>query len=586
MKMSSSKNGNENKKFIKILQEKIFNMNSEYEIDNENQNPPKEEEIYEERENSDNYSPKINTKLKESIQLPLEIENNEKEPEKESEPQKEPEPEPEKEKVVKNNNTEQINNNKNDKIEERLSSINLVLCKIHGKSFLKINPTNFEIICEKCIEDGNKSKLEIKQKSNKDEEEEKPICFEHNNSKGSFYCDECKEFICKKCFADIHREHKCHLPKIIRNEFINELNEEIDNTEKLRPILNNSINDIKKIHNELKKQKDEIMKIPTNNLKIISTNNENEIEILKKKVYEKFLGIDNDIHDDYFTFNGIKEKNRKYIGVAKKMIEGLNKIKNNYELCGYHKIQREIIKEINNYINSSLNFINIRLNTTSSKYINHYEKIDKSLNLMNKEISNYENSTISSILTGRENKNIVLLRYIRFVHKEIQYFKNTLIDFASNDNVFLTGLVLCGLYIKRTKEEKEDLNILNQKKILVEITISTKVNQGEGEKLFSQKCELVGVKGANESCITINLEKGVKIMKEKLYLIKVENLSENNYTDLWIGSTGKNNKKDIQVIRCHNTGIQFLFKLSKGIQTDFDEFNFGIIAGILYSSNK
>ena len=582
MKMSSSKNGNENKKFIKILQEKIFNMNSEYEIDNENQNPPKEEEIYEERENSDNYSPKINTKLKESIQLPLEIENTEKEPEKESEPQKEPEPE----KVVINNNIEPINNNKNDKIEERLSSINLVLCKIHGKSFLKINPTNFEIICEKCIEDGNKSKLEIKQKSNKDEEEEKPICFEHNNSKGSFYCDDCKEFICKKCFADIHREHKCHLPKIIRNEFINELNEEIDNTEKLRPILNNSINDIKKIHNELKKQKDEIMKIPTNNLKIISTNNENEIEILKKKVYEKFLGIDNDIHYDYFTFNGIKEKNRKYIGVAKKMIEGLNKIKNNYELCGYHKIQREIIKEINNYINSSLNFINIRLNTTSSKYINHYEKIDKSLNLMNKEISNYENSTISSILTGRENKNIVLLRYIRFVHKEIQYFKNTLIDFASNDNVFLTGLVLCGLYIKRTKEEKEDLNILNQKKILVEITISTKVNQGEGEKLFSQKCELVGVKGANESCITINLEKGVKIMKEKLYLIKVENLSENNYTDLWIGSTGKNNKKDIQVIRCHNTGIQFLFKLSKGIQTDFDEFNFGIIAGILYSSNK
>ena len=112
------------------------------------------------------------------------------------------------------------------------------------------------------------------------------------------------------------------------------------------------------------------------------------------------------------------------------------------------------------------------------------------------------------------------------------------------------------------------------------------INQVEGEKLFNQKCELTGVRGSEEPSIIINFEKGIKISKEKLYLIKVENLSDNNYIDIWTGSVGKIKKKNIQVIRCHNTGIQFLFKQAEGIQTDFDEFENGIIEGVLYSTNK
>ena len=49
---------------------------------------------------------------------------------------------------------------------------------------------------------------------------------------------------------------------------------------------------------------------------------------------------------------------------------------------------------------------------------------------------------------------------------------------------------------------------------------------------------------------------------------------------------GKNKKKNIQIIKCNNTGIQFVFKQTQGIQTDFEEFENGIIEGILYSSYK
>ena len=184
------------------------------------------------------------------------------------------------------------------------------------------------------------------------------------------------------------------------------------------------------------------------------------------------------------------------------------------------KKKTEILKEINNFINFALNFINIRLTNTNLKYVQNKEKIENSLNIMNKEISNYEKSCISSISTGRESRSIVLLRYSRFVHREIKYFKNSLIAFASNDNVFLTGLILCGLYIKRNKIKKsinnedsinnenenstisennnEDLNLSQKIKIPIQITILTMVNKSEGEKLFSQNFELFGVKSHDD----------------------------------------------------------------------------------------
>ncbi len=112
------------------------------------------------------------------------------------------------------------------------------------------------------------------------------------------------------------------------------------------------------------------------------------------------------------------------------------------------------------------------------------------------------------------------------------------------------------------------------------------INKVEGKKLFSQIYEIGCVKGSEEPSVTINFEKSVKIKKEKLYLIKVENISDNNYIDIWTGSVGKLQKKNMQIIRCHNSGIKFLFQKAEGIQTDFDEIDQGIIEGILYSIDK
>ena len=625
----------ENKRFLQILQEKIYDLESGYEIDNDNLKPintiqnnneiGEELEIKNETENSGN--PKLSNplranrkiKLKESENNLLEYQNQNIDEEESSD-------------IITTNNKRIIPLN-NDYIKN-YTSIKSVLCKNHGKLFLKINPTNYEIVCEKCIEEGKISQLEIDNSNNNNETELLTFnCVKHPNEKGSFYCDDCKQFVCKRCFADVHREHKCHLPKVIRNEFFNYLNESIDKTNNLIPILNDSVNNVQNIYNNLKAQKDEIMKIPQNSLKAISSNNDIQIDLLEKKTNEQLMGIDHDIHDDYFTFNGIKSKNQKFLEILKKMSNDISNKENNFELCGYHRKNIDIINEIQNFIKTSFNFINVRLNNTNLKYMDNKEKIENSLNLMNKEISNYENSCISSISTGRKNRGILLLRFIRFVHKEIKYFKNSLIGFASNENIFLTGLVLCGLHIKRKKRNnnddnniiyKEDLsdnnnsqnnndnNIIDKEdasndnhnndninineadenaklkiKMPIQIYVYTMVHQAEGDLLYTQKCELNGVKSDDEPCVIIHFEKGIKITKEKVYLIKVENLSENNYSDLWTGNVGKDDiNKNLQVIRCNNSGIQFLFKKTNGLQTDFDEFEQGIIDGIIYSIDK
>lgn len=576
-KLEPSKNS------LKTISEKIINPNMAYDIDEEEQiykNSPKlEEKIMEEEITDIPYTKKL---------VPKKNKNK---------------------KNLKESLISPITKNLNENNSINLSSIKLVICKIHKKQYLKIEPNNFEIVCEKCIEEGNESQLELMNKFLW-EEENKFNCYIHNESKGSFFCDECKQFICKMCFAEEHRTHKCHLPKVIKEEFVQSVKDSIHYSSELNPILEENINDIKKISENLKKQKSDTMVIPQNTLKVISNNNKIQMDLLMEKTLKKFLGIDNEVHDDYATYNMLKDKAKKYLDSLKLINDKINNEnefnKNKYDLCKYHKDKSILLKEIFNYINSSFNFINIRLNNTSHKYNENHEKIENSLNLMSKEISNYEKSCISSISTGRENRSIILHRYIHFSHNEIKYFKNSIIGFASNDNVYLCGLSLCGLYIKKRKNKTPNNNnnsndnnenitineesIINDdeknKKMKIQITVSTMSNQVEGEKLFVQKCELGGVRGSEEPSQIINFEKGVKILKEKLYLIKVENLLENNYIDIWTGDVGKIKKKNIQVIRCHNTGIQFLFKQAEGIQSDFDEFENGIIEGILYSTNK
>ena len=374
--MNKSKKKGSN--FLQTISNKIANMESAYEIDEEDQIPKNQNttnlntsnpELIQENDNN-NYNNNI---LKESIISPNDINTNNL-----------------KESTVSQNEIQSPS-------PQSLSSINSVYCKYHNKAYLKLDQNTFEIVCEKCLEEGNKSQLDID--TNISSENLENIydsefnCYKHNEIKGSFYCDECKEFICKMCFAEEHRKHKCHLPEVIKKEFIEQLDEFLNSSSELTPVFNENIIDIKRIYENMKKQKDDIEKIPQNVIKIIFNSNETQVNLMKEKISKKMLGIDSEIKDNYTTFNIIKDKSKKYFELLEEILKNINNndkknFENNFQFCEYHKNEAALLNEIEKYIKTSLNFINIRLKNSNDKYEENKEDIEKSLNMISKEISN------------------------------------------------------------------------------------------------------------------------------------------------------------------------------------------------------
>ena len=213
------------------------------------------------------------------------------------------------------------------------------------------------------------------------------------------------------------------------------------------------------------------------------------------------------------------------------------------------------------------------------------------ISLLNKSLLNYENTSMSSILTGQASNSILLRRFLRFIHSEIKFFKNTSLIIKSNSQIFLSGLLICGLYInkKKIKDPNNDLNnnLLNRDKIDIKINIFPYdiESNNKGELIFNEEAKIYGIIDHKDPTQIVNFSKGVKFLSDKNYLITIENISKDYYCDLWIGNIGNINNKDNQIINCHNTQTEFTFIRSKGIQTDFDEFNSGIIVGVLYSKN-
>ena len=505
-------------------------------------------------------------------------------------------------KIEKDNKIKPTTIIKKDEIQStnHLFNLNNIFCSLHQKDYIKFDSNSFSIICTKCLEEGKESNLQFENTENNLTKEKKIIsedeitCYNHNNKKGSFYCDECKEFICKFCFAEVHKKHKCHLPKIISNEFKKYINDSISDTEKLKPILDKAIDEVSEISSNLKVQKNDIIKVPSTIIESINEKNNNQIEEFLNKFINLLDNLDNEVDTDYNRHIQIKTKVQNYIKELEeisKKIKNDDNILNNFQLCIYHKKSKEKLIEMNNFFSNSINFLNIKLVSLIDKCEKTKPKLLNDISLLNKSLLNYENTSMSSILTGQASNSILLRRFLRFIHSEIKFFKNTSLIIKSNSQIFLSGLLICGLYInkKKIKDPNNDLNnnLLNRDKIDIKINIFPYdiESNNKGELIFNEEAKIYGIIDHKDPTQIVNFSKGVKFLSDKNYLITIENISKDYYCDLWIGNIGNINNKDNQIINCHNTQTEFTFIRSKGIQTDFDEFNSGIIVGVLYSKN-
>ena len=96
-----------------------------------------------------------------------------------------------------------------------------VRCSVHhGKrpNYLSIDKKTFQVVCTLCLEEGvtpKRKNLVMLDQSEK--EEDWRHCATHDTEEALFYCEDCAMFICKTCFATIHRNHSCSTPELIVN---------------------------------------------------------------------------------------------------------------------------------------------------------------------------------------------------------------------------------------------------------------------------------------------------------------------------------------------------------------------------------
>jgi hypothetical protein len=417
-------------------------------------------------------------------------------------------------------------------------------------------------------------------------------CYYHPSYKGIFYCDTCKQFICENCFANEHRTHRSNLPHQITSQFKEYISNTISQVNILKPTIEETLENIKQIYTRLKQQKDSTLKSPENAIQTITANHKSQLAMFNDTLQSKFNNLDKDISDNFQKHSQLKEKTSKLIQEFDdnylKTLSTNNTSLSPIDICLYHQQHVSKFKNTIDYIKSSLNFINNKMQNTLTSCESAKTNIDNELSLLNKSLSTYENCTTSSILTGQASYSYLLRRFIKFIHSDIKFFKITSIIMNVNVPVFMTGVSLCGIYVSNKKMNDPDYiaESMNRESLLqkaMNIRVSVYEVNNSNDVLIQEDSQLCEILDSNDPSHVITFSKGVRINPDKDYVLMIENLSDVSYCDLWVGGTIKPKGNDAQVIKCHNTNTEFVFKQTKQIQSDFDEFNIGIIEGVLYA---
>jgi hypothetical protein len=121
--------------------------------------------------------------------------------------------------------------------------------------------------------------------------------------------------------------------------------------------------------------------------------------------------------------------------------------------------------------------------------------------------------------------------------------------------------------------------------IPISISISEMKNDEISDnKLIEFKHNLQSVINYSDPIITIYFPKALNLKADSKYIITISNNDKNSmYLQIFGGAvpnTSIENQK--QKITCNNSGFSFQFYPAQGIESDFNEFNYGIIADLMY----
>ena len=465
-----------------------------------------------------------------------------------------------------------------------------------------IKETSEESKNSESVEKINKSISNEEDNKSKEPEKIKCLTFQCEN-KPYYFCEACQDFICYKCLMQRmneqtdksrHYYHDVESVNYESNSFNDDIKLNLETIKKIDFSLDYLIKNEKiKAETLIEKLKDESRVDLANYIKNINKNisllfSENNKILYSKYMQNTFNGSDN-------TIKEIKLSNVSTKSKIEEILEELNHIKismnnkdiTNEEKCELHQKQLELLKIANSLLqkgNRILQQSREELNYLNDE--NTKKKFEDEDSLSIKVLFDNEKSLLQNVLnTSKKQGSYKLNRFVTYKHQGLKYFGVSSLELTCEKDIILCGLFLCGKYLSSKIIKKNDYSTIpmEQRGFL---NINIKVyEKNKKEALIDEDKKLYEVINVNDPIVDIIFEKGVKMKKDVKYIIVVENLEKEKFSDIWIGNIlNKNANISKDTIRCNSSGINFTFYISQDFNSDFSEFDQGIIEGILYGN--
>ena len=506
------------------------------------------------------------------------------------------------------------------------------------------------------MESGEKHKnLEITdeadESSSQSHSEEDPECDFHPSSKGNFYCDDCRVFLCKTCFANEHRTHNSNLPSDIAMNFKLNIDSLVETISQFEPKIEESI----KVINDLEIKITSIRETSSKKLSDIMSNisklfvSKNQIFLDEYKT--NLDSTDEDISDVNVRLKALQVRIAKFLAEVSEIKGNLyKKCASALDTCFYKQSLNKLFAEAQMIFKDSKFLIGSKVEISVNKAIEKMEQFKEISQKFYKRIKVFRSSVNNSIQTGISSFSLRVRRFTRFSKTGIKYYKTSSLKFRTNSHVSIVGFAVCGLYMdenarkamnnynandlransvslpnsnssenssdkaqvsarsavktKSTRSNEEPFTgqgaefagytvpfKFNIKELKTEEAINNSIiagnnksNNNKNEELISENFILREIRNPIDPTIVYYLNKSINISPDKTYIISIENLNKEVYLDLWTGEVSKYFINLMsQGIKCNTSHIKFEFNAPEGIESDFNEFNSGIIADLIYS---
>lgn len=459
-----------------------------------------------------------------------------------------------------------------------------VRCSVHhGKrpNYLSIDKKTFQVVCTLCLEEGvtpKRKNLVMLDQSEK--EEDWRHCATHDTEEALFYCEDCAMFICKTCFATIHRNHSCSTPELIVNTIK-------DNLTKLY----NQLNDLK---NKLEKSNEEVQSMNT----FYNTQKENfkaSLEGIKQRIGKAlndkateynnqiesfFNGVDHEVELSVQKLDNTRKKASRMLEEFSQMKKEVSAIDSDKKVCLYKKEKDSTIEDNKHFLEDIENFLQENLSKTKQKVINEEDSFITKCNNFTKGISSYENSVINTIVSGIPNVCMRIRRFRRYTNAKSKYFKTDSLCLLTSNSVNLAGFSLCGLI-----HDKSDPSMTYKVQLKIYELDNVQQYDPHSTPLTSIEVEIPSITNMVDPVYQFYLKNSVTISKNKLYYIIITNLSNMTFVNTWTGAVDKEIEEHINQhsVICNNSNVKFNFLSTFGVESDFNEFSEGIISDIIFS---